>query len=93
MQYVVHAYDYPDALERRLAIRERHLDGVRRMKAEGTFHLGGALLDGEGTMIGSMMLIEFPDEAGVQDWLREEVYVTERVWEKVDVKPFRMAPV
>lgn len=93
MQYVVHAYDYSDALDRRLAIRERHLDGIRRMKADGTFHLGGALLDGEGRMIGSMMLIEMADDAAVHDWLREEVYVTEGVWEKVDVKPFRAAPI
>lgn len=93
MQYVVHALDFPDALERRLAAREAHLEGVRRMKANGTFHLGGALLDDEGRMIGSMMLIEMPGDAAVQAWLRDEVYVTERVWEKVDVRPFRAAPV
>jgi len=93
VQYVVHAYDFPDALERRLAVRERHLDGVRRMKAAGTFHLGGALLDAEGRMIGSMMLIEMTDDAEVQAWLRDEVYVTERVWDRIDVKPFRTAPV
>lgn len=93
MQYVVHAYDFADALDRRLAARERHLDGVRAMKAAGTFHQGGALLDAGGRMIGSMMLIEMADDVAVQDWLREEVYVTEGVWEKVDIKPFRAAPV
>ncbi len=93
MQYVVHAYDFPDALERRLCVREAHLAHVRKMKADGTFHLGGALLDPEGRMIGSMMLVEFPDDAALQDWLRDEVYVTGRVWEKIDVKPFRMAHV
>ena len=93
MQYVVHAYDFPGALDRRLAVREAHLENVRKMKAEGTFHLGGALLDGEGRMIGSMMLVEFSDDAAVHDWLRGEVYVTGGVWEKVDVKPFRMAHV
>lgn len=91
MQYVVHAYDFPGALERRLAVREAHFENVRKMKAAGTFHLGGALLDAEGKMIGSMMLVEFPDDAALHDWLREEVYVTGDVWEKVDVKPFRMA--
>ena len=93
MQYVVHAYDYPDALDRRLAVREDHLEGVRRMKTEGAFYLGGALLDAESRMIGSMMLVEFPDDAALHDWLRIEPYVTGGVWEKVDVKPFRMAPV
>ncbi len=93
MQYVVHALDFPDALERRLAVREAHLDGIHRMKAAGTFHLGGALLDDDGRMVGSMMLIEMADEAAVEAWLRGEVYMTERVWERVDVRPFRQAPV
>lgn len=93
MQYVVHAYDYPDAQERRLAVRERHLEGVRQMKADGTFHLGGALLDPAGRMFGSMMLVEFETEDELRAWLDREVYVTERVWERIDVKPFRMAAV
>ena len=93
MQYVVHALDFPDALERRLAVREAHLEGVRHMKAHGPFHLGGALLDDEGRMVGSMMLIEMEDDAAVQAWLRDEVYVTGRVWDKVEVRPLRAAPV
>ena len=93
MRFVVHALDFPDALERRLAAREAHLEGVRRMKAAGEFHLGGALLDDEGRMVGSMMLVEMADEAAVRAWLRDEVYVTERVWDKVDVHPFREASV
>ena len=93
MQYVVHAYDFPDALERRLAVRGAHLDGVRRMKAEGTFHLGGALLDSEGRMVGSMMVVEFSLREDLDAWLFREVYVTHKVWERVDVKPFRPAPV
>ena len=93
MQYVVHALDFPDALERRLAVREAHLEGIRHMKANGTFHLGGALLNDEGRMIGSMMLIEMPDDAAVQTWLKGEVYVTNRVWDHIDVRPFRPAPV
>ena len=91
MRFVVVAHDFPDALDRRLAVRERHLDGVRRMKAEGSFVLGGALLDDAGGMIGSMMLVEFPDRAALDAWLADEVYVTTRVWERIEVRPFRMA--
>jgi uncharacterized protein YciI len=95
VQYVLHAYDFtdPEALERRMAIRPTHLDGVRAMKARGEFHLGGALLDERGRMIGSMMLVEFPTEAALQAWLEVEPYVTDRVWERIDVKPFRRAEV
>lgn len=93
MQYVVHAYDFPDALERRLAVRETHLAGVRKMKEDGTFILGGALLSPEGVMIGSMMLLEFAEAEAVQAWLDAEIYIAERVWDRVDIKPFRMAAV
>ena len=93
MRFLLYAHDYPDAIDRRLAVRERHLDGVRRMKAEGTFFFGGALLDDAGGMIGSMMLVEFPDRAALDAWLADEVYVTARVWERVDVHPFREARV
>ena len=64
MQFVVYAHDYPDAWERRLEVRESHLEGVRRMKSEGSFVLGGALLDDAGGMVGSMMLVEFPRRGG-----------------------------
>lgn len=95
MQYVVHAYDHTDseALARRLRVREAHLAGVRIMKANGTFHLGGALLDEEDRMIGSMMLVEFDSGEALQDWLDIEPYVQEGVWNHIDIKPFRMAPV
>jgi hypothetical protein len=95
MQFVLHAYDHtdPDALSRRMATRPSHLDGVREMKTRGEFVLGGALLSPEGTMIGSMMLVDFPTEEALQAWLRVEPYVTQKVWDRIDVKPFRMAEV
>ncbi len=95
MKYVVHAYDHTDseALSRRMAVRGRHLEGVAVMKTKGTFLLGGALLDDEERMIGSMMLMEFESPADLQDWLDVEPYVQEGVWNHIDVKPFRQAQV
>lgn len=93
MLYVVHAYDAtgPDAPDRRLAARPSHFEGARRLKADGHFVLGGALLSPEGQMIGSMMLLDFADEAQLQEWLSWEPYVQRGVWEKIDIKPFRQA--
>ena len=50
MLYVVHAYDYTDeqALERRMSVRERHLEGAKILKTGGHFVMGGALLSPEG---------------------------------------------
>lgn len=93
MLYVIHAYDYTDeqALERRLAVRPQHLDTARRLKAEGHFVIGGALLGPEDKMIGSLMVVDFDDENHLRQWLDQDPYVQGRVWEKIDVKPFREA--
>ncbi len=95
MQYVIHAYDFTDeqALERRMAVRPNHLDTARGLKANGNFIIGGALLDPDGKMIGSMMIVDFESEEQLQQWLQNDPYVTGRVWEKIDVKPFRQAVV
>jgi len=91
--YVVHAYDGtdPNAPARRMAVRPAHFDGARRLKAEGHFILGGALLDPDGRMIGSMMLLDFANETELQAWLAWEPYVQNKVWERIDIKPFRQA--
>jgi uncharacterized protein len=95
MRYVIHAYDYTDeqAPERRLMARPLHFDQARTLKANGHFVLGGALLGPEDQMIGSLMVLDFDEEAQLQAWLATDPYVTGRVWEKIDVKPFRQADI
>ncbi|AEI49527.1 YciI family protein [Runella slithyformis] len=93
MLYVIHAYDFTDeqAHHRRMAVRERHIAGAKLLKSNGNFVLGGALLDLDGKMIGSMMLVDFEEEAQLHHWLENDPYVTGNVWDKIDVKPFKMA--
>jgi uncharacterized protein len=91
MTFLIVAHDFrdPEALSRRMQQRPAHIEGVRRMKAEGTFLDGGAMLDDEGRMVGSMILVEFPSRGEVDDWLARDPYVTGQVWEHVTVRPFR----
>jgi hypothetical protein len=42
-------------------------------------------------MIGSMIVYEFPDRAALDEMLKNESYITGKVWEKVEVMPFRHA--
>ena len=93
MQYVVHAYDFkqPNALEHRMEVRPQHLDGVRLLKERGQFILGGALLDHEGRMVGSMMIVQFDSPGELKEWLEREPYIVEKVWEHYDIHPFREA--
>ena len=91
MTFLIVAHDFrdPGAPSRRMQQRPAHMDGVRRMKAEATFLDGGAMLDDQSRMIGSMVLVEFPSRSEVDAWLARDPYVTGRVWEHITVRPFR----
>lgn len=91
-QYAVVAYDYTDeeALERRLANRQAHLEGVRRLARRGHFLSGGAILGGDGKMIGSNAHYAFPDRQALDGWLETEPYMIGRVWEHVDIREVRL---
>ena len=92
-QYTIFALDYTDddAINRRLAVRPTHLYGVSALKKTGNFVMGGALLDDNGKMIGSNMIIQFDTEDAFQAYLKTEPYITGNVWEKITIYPFRMA--
>ena len=94
MQFLVIAYDGTDeaALDRRMAVREAHIEAARAMKADGSMIVGGAILDDQGRMIGSSCIVEMPDRAAVDAWLARDPYVTGNVWQKIEVRPFRCAP-
>jgi uncharacterized protein YciI len=94
-QYIVTGYDYTDegALERRMAVRGHHLDGAKHLKENGNYVIGGALLNDDGKMIGSVMILQFETEEGLDAWKQGEIYITEKIWETVDIKPYRVAQV
>jgi len=94
-QYLITAYDHAHdgALQHRMDVRPHHLDAIREMKRNGNYLLGGAILNEEGDMIGTTMILQFENEAELQAWQQGEPYITQKVWETVDIKPFRVAEV
>ena len=94
-QYLVTAYDYTDvdALQRRMNVRPHHLDDARELKEIGNFVISGAILNDEGKMIGTVMILQFEDEEELQNWQQTEPYITQKVWESYDIKPFKVADV
>ncbi len=93
MLFLVIAKDGTDAEApaRRLQVRERHLEGARALAANGTLQVGGALLDADGGMIGSALVLEAEDEAAVRRLLEADVYHREGVWRSYEMYPFRRA--
>lgn len=93
MQFVVIAHDGEDlqAPERRTKARPAHIEGAVRMKENGSMLTGGAILDDDGAMIGSVMFVDFPSRAELDAWLASDPYVTGDVWRRIEIRPFRVA--
>ena len=94
-QYLLTAFDHTDAeaLQRRLNARPHHLEVVKRLKASGNFIVGGAMLNDEGNMIGSTMVVQFESDEQLEQWKQNDPYVTGKVWNRIEVRPFKVADV
>jgi uncharacterized protein YciI len=84
MQFVITAYDGAGMLDKRMEVRPLHLEGMEQLKS----HLiaAGGLLDDEGKLKGSVLIMEFNSCEEVDEYLAGEIYVTEHVWEKITVE-------
>ncbi len=93
MQFLVIAYDKNDdqAVQRRQAVREKHLDAARRSIEAGTMLIGGAILNEAGEMVGSMTVVSFPDRAEFDAWLQSVPYMRHGIWDRVEVRPYHTA--
>ena len=84
MQFLVKAYDGDGVLEKRMEVRPRHLEGMKVLGRQVI--CAGGLLDDEGKMKGSALVMEFPDRAALDEYLKNEPYVTTDVWQKIEVE-------
>ena len=93
MQFLLTAYDGKDdgALNRRMSVREAHINGANQLKEAGHLIAGGAILDEAGQMIGSTMFVEFDSKAELDQWLASDPYMTGNVWQDISVLPIRLA--
>lgn len=85
-------YDGTDdgALERRMAVREAHLKVCADSVANGTQLIGAAMMNDDGKMNGSCMVMNFDSREDLDTWLSREPYVMGKVWERVEVIPCKV---
>ena len=88
MQFIIMAYDGEGMLEKRMRVRPRHLENMAKVR--GRVLCAGGLLDGDGWMKGSVLIMDFDDESLLDEYLRAEPYIAEGVWEKVEVQPMNV---
>jgi uncharacterized protein len=94
MQFMLLAYDGTDtgAPARRLAVREQHIALGDKLVAEGKMLYGTAILDENGNMIGSMLIVEYDSRTELDKWLEIEPYITGDVWRDIQIRPVRVGP-
>ena len=93
MQYLVIAYDNDNALDRRLAVRDEHVAGVKKLMSEGKIINAGALIEDE-KMVGSTLYIDFESDDDLDEWLENEPYVKNNVWnmDEFQIVPMKLLP-
>ena len=88
MQFMIKALDGKDKLAKRMEVRPRHLEGMERLRSH--IICAGGLLDEEGGMKGSVLILDFPSRADLDTYLASEPYVLEQVWETIEVEPMNV---
>ena len=92
--FVIFGYDGTDseAPARRADAREAHLESVKPLKAAGIYKYAGPLLDDEGNIKASMMVLKYPSEEVIRtEFLPNEPYYTQGVWQRIEIVPHKPA--
>jgi uncharacterized protein YciI len=85
MLYVIIGHDAPDARDKRPQVRPAHLAHLQPLSAAGRVKLAGPLLD----RTGSLIVLEAESLAEVWGIVARDPYVTEGIFNHVEVKPFQ----
>ncbi len=84
MQFMIKALDGEGRLAKRMEVRPRHLEGMEKLRSH--ILCAGGLLDEEGRMKGSVLILDFPSRRELDAYLAAEPYVVEKVWEKIEIE-------
>jgi uncharacterized protein len=85
MLFVIIGHDGPDGARLRPQVRQAHLDNLRPLVDRGKVVLAGPFTDGSGSLI----VVDMDSEAQAAAFARSDPYVTQGVFERIEVKPFR----
>jgi len=86
MHFVLYCLDKPDSLKVRLDARERHLSFVAET---GVVRIGGPLLNDDGEMIGSLIVIEVDSRPAAEAWAKNDPYAQAGLFDSVSIRPWK----
>ena len=84
MLFVIIGHDAPDAKEKRPQHRPAHLQHLEPLAQAGKVVLAGPFTDGSGSLI----VVDAESRDAVWTMLAHDPYVTNGVFNRVEVKPF-----
>ncbi len=85
MLFVIIGYDGPDGARLRPSVRPAHLANLQPLVEQGRMVIGGPFTDGSG----SLMIVDMESQAAAEAFARTDPYVTQGVFARVEVRPFR----
>ncbi len=91
MEFLIVAYDKKGVLEKRLANRDEHVKGAKKLINEGKILKAGAIIENE-QMVGSSLFVDFESKTQLDEWLKNEPYVKNGVWDmdKIQIIPVKV---
>ena len=95
MLYAIIGEDAADSLEKRLEVREQHLQRLRQLQDEGRLFVAGpfpaidAIDPAAAGFTGSLIVAEFTSLNDAIDWADQDPYSKHGVFKNVSVKPFK----
>ncbi|MGY2374568.1 YciI family protein [Pseudomonas sp. SDO524_S393] len=87
MIFAIHAHYKPDVAERRTALLASHRAYLATVAQRIAF--AGPLLDAQGEPVGSLMVVDFDDEAHAKAWLAEEPFTQGGLFARLDLQIFQ----
>lgn len=73
MLFAIHALDVPESLDKRMALRPAHRRYLGEIE-DKTAYSGPLVADDGITMVGSLMIISFPNRQKAVAWLAKEPF-------------------
>lgn len=84
MLFAIHAKDKADSLELRKATRAAHLEFL----VDFQIPVGGPLLDANGDMCGSCLILDVPDRAAAEAFIAGDPYGLAGLFESIELHEF-----
>ncbi len=95
MLYTIIGEDIANSLEKRLAVREQHLQRIKLLQDEGRLLVAGpfpaidAVDPAAAGFSGSLIIAEFNSLDEAVDWANKDPYTEHGIFKNVSVKPFK----